>query len=157
MARTKKQPAYSNRTRVERLARERLGENAVVCKDGNGYIWAKAYDVLVYLGRTYAAAARYLRALAAGDDNATPDGTRVAADDIKTIRALADLTQTQFADLLGVRQQTISEWEVGHYTPCEASARHIVMLAESLGVVRNGDGWKCVGRHEDNIAEGDCR
>jgi len=35
------------------------------------------------------------------------------ADKVKALRDFLGLTQTQFAEELGVRQQTISEWEAG--------------------------------------------
>lgn len=39
-------------------------------------------------------------------------------DLIRSIRQDMGLTQTQFADAVGIaRQQTISEWEVGTYHP----------------------------------------
>lgn len=40
------------------------------------------------------------------------------------------MTQRQLADELGVRQQTVSEWEVGAYRPRGASARMLRHVAE---------------------------
>jgi DNA-binding transcriptional regulator YiaG len=43
------------------------------------------------------------------------------------------LNQTAFADVLGVRQQTISEWEKGVYTPTRATAKYLARVAEEAG------------------------
>jgi DNA-binding transcriptional regulator YiaG len=40
------------------------------------------------------------------------------------------MTQAEFARTLGVRQQTVSEWETARYQPRGASARMLSMLAE---------------------------
>jgi DNA-binding transcriptional regulator YiaG len=52
------------------------------------------------------------------------------AERIALLRARLGLTQVGFADELGVRQQTVSEWETGRYQPRGASARLLGMLAE---------------------------
>ena len=52
------------------------------------------------------------------------------AERIAALRASLGLTQTDFADQLGVRQQTVSEWETGRYEPRGASAKLLGMLAE---------------------------
>lgn len=49
---------------------------------------------------------------------------------IARLRAQLGLTQAGFAGELGVRQQTVSEWETGRYEPRGASARMLSMLAE---------------------------
>ena len=52
------------------------------------------------------------------------------------IRALRDhmrMTQQQMADELGVRQQTISEWEVGLYVPRRATQKYLSLIAERVG------------------------
>lgn len=53
------------------------------------------------------------------------DSERVAR-----LRAALGLTQAAFARKLGVRQQTVSEWETGRYRPRGASARLLSMIAE---------------------------
>ncbi|MBI4671116.1 MAG: helix-turn-helix transcriptional regulator [Chloroflexi bacterium] len=56
----------------------------------------------------------------------------------ETIRALREhlqLTQTQMAETLGTRQQTISEWEVGMYKPRGGMARLLTMVAERANFV----------------------
>ena len=52
------------------------------------------------------------------------------AESILALRQRLGLTQAEFARKLGVRQQTVSEWETGKYEPRGASARLLGMLAE---------------------------
>jgi DNA-binding transcriptional regulator YiaG len=40
------------------------------------------------------------------------------------------LTQEQLAEALGVRQQTVSEWETGMYRPRGASERLLTLIAD---------------------------
>ena len=52
------------------------------------------------------------------------------------VRALRDhlgVNQADLAELLGVRQQTISEWETGVYVPTRARSKHLTMVAERAG------------------------
>lgn len=56
--------------------------------------------------------------------------------DAERVRALRDhlgLTQTKMAQELGIRQQTVSEWETGVYQPRGASATLLHMVAERAG------------------------
>jgi DNA-binding transcriptional regulator YiaG len=53
------------------------------------------------------------------------------AERIAALRASLGLTQAEMASALGVRQQTISEWETGRYAPRGTSSRVLGMLAES--------------------------
>jgi DNA-binding transcriptional regulator YiaG len=56
--------------------------------------------------------------------------------DAKSVRGLRrhlDLTQAQLAEELGVRQQTVSEWETGQYAPRGASERLLNIVAERGG------------------------
>ena len=55
------------------------------------------------------------------------DGVGVAR-----LRARLGLSQAAFARRLGVRQQTVSEWETGRYAPRGASARLLSLLAEEV-------------------------
>lgn len=50
---------------------------------------------------------------------------------IAALRARLGLTQAELAGEIGVRQQTVSEWETGRYRPRGASARLLAFLAES--------------------------
>jgi DNA-binding transcriptional regulator YiaG len=53
--------------------------------------------------------------------------------DEKKVRALRrhlGLTQAELSTELGVRQQTVSEWETGQYAPRGASATLLSVIAE---------------------------
>jgi len=50
---------------------------------------------------------------------------------IAALRERLGLTQAEMADALGVRQQTVSEWETGRYQPRGASTRVLRYLAEA--------------------------
>jgi DNA-binding transcriptional regulator YiaG len=63
-----------------------------------------------------------------GTDRGTWDAASVQA-----LRRRLGLTQRQLADALGVRQQTVSEWETGLYRPRGASARMLRVVAERAG------------------------
>ena len=49
---------------------------------------------------------------------------------IRALRHHLGLTQREMADRLGIRQQTISEWELGVYNPRGASSTLLSMVAE---------------------------
>ena len=49
---------------------------------------------------------------------------------LRALRRYLGLTQQQFAAELGVRQQTVSEWETGSYRPRGASSRLLGIVAE---------------------------
>jgi len=49
---------------------------------------------------------------------------------VKALREHLGLTQTEMSDELGVRQQTISEWECGLYQPRGPSAKLLSLVAE---------------------------
>jgi DNA-binding transcriptional regulator YiaG len=50
---------------------------------------------------------------------------------IRALRRRLGLTQAEFARELGVRQQTVSEWETGQYGPRGASVRVLGLFAEA--------------------------
>lgn len=52
---------------------------------------------------------------------------------IKSLRKKMAWSQQEMAGVLGTRQQTISEWEVGLYEPRGASARLLDLVAERAG------------------------
>ncbi len=52
------------------------------------------------------------------------------AEKVKALREHLGMTQSQFADELGVRQQTISEWEVGVYVPRRSTSKYLALIAE---------------------------
>ena len=55
------------------------------------------------------------------------------AETVKSLREFMGLTQQQFAEELGVRQQTISEWEVGIYAPRRSTSKYLNLIAERAG------------------------
>lgn len=61
--------------------------------------------------------------------------------DAETVRALRErlgISQRELADELGVRQQTVSEWETGMYRPRGASARMLRVVAERAARYESG-------------------
>lgn len=52
---------------------------------------------------------------------------------IKALRQHMSLSQGELAEELGVRQQTVSEWETGAYVPSRASSKHLGLVAERAG------------------------
>ena len=55
------------------------------------------------------------------------------AEKIKALREHLGMTQQQLAEELGVRQQTISEWEVGMYQPRRSTSKYLALIAERAG------------------------
>jgi DNA-binding transcriptional regulator YiaG len=51
-------------------------------------------------------------------------------DLIKALRRHMGLSQAEFAEELGVRQQTVSDWETGVYDPRLATSKYLTMVAE---------------------------
>jgi len=49
---------------------------------------------------------------------------------IQNLRYHLGLTQRELAERLGIRQQTISEWETGKYKPRGASSTLLTIIAE---------------------------
>jgi DNA-binding transcriptional regulator YiaG len=60
------------------------------------------------------------------------------AERVRRLRRALRLTQQELAQQLGVRQQTVSEWETGAYEPRGTSARLLDIVAERAGL-RYGD------------------
>ena len=52
------------------------------------------------------------------------------------LRYRLGLSQAEFSKRLGVRQQTVSDWETGQHTPKGASVRMLSMLAEQSAAYR---------------------
>jgi len=52
---------------------------------------------------------------------------------IKALRLHMGLTQAEFAKQLGVRQQTVSEWENGLYEPTRSKSKHLELVAQTVG------------------------
>jgi DNA-binding transcriptional regulator YiaG len=77
---------------------------------------------------------RYPRASGGGKTHAGWDGQRIRA-----LREYLKLTQSQMADELQVRQQTISEWETGMHTPHRSTQKVLSMVAERAGFRYDAD------------------
>ena len=54
-------------------------------------------------------------------------------DLVKALRIHADWSQTELAEELGVRQQTVSEWETGVYQPSRHMCKFLMLIAERAG------------------------
>lgn len=52
---------------------------------------------------------------------------------IRALREHMELTQRELADMLEVRQQTISEWETGLHKPHRSTQKTLSMVAERAG------------------------
>lgn len=61
---------------------------------------------------------------------------------VRTLRRYLDKTQAAMAEDLGVRQQTVSEWETGLYAPRGASAKLLGILAEHAGFTYRAESGK---------------
>jgi len=55
------------------------------------------------------------------------------SEGIRALREHLGLTQQELADELGTRQQTISEWETGMYSPRGTSVTLLSIIAERAG------------------------
>jgi DNA-binding transcriptional regulator YiaG len=55
------------------------------------------------------------------------------SEEVRALRRHMGLTQDALAEELGIRQQTVSEWETGRYRPRGASASLLSMVAERAG------------------------
>ncbi len=52
------------------------------------------------------------------------------AEKVKALRDHLGLTQTRFAEELGILQQTVSQWECGYHYPKGASVKVLNLVAE---------------------------
>jgi DNA-binding transcriptional regulator YiaG len=52
------------------------------------------------------------------------------AELIKALRRHMGLTQAEFAERLGVYQQTVSQWENSAYEPTLATSKYLTLIAE---------------------------
>ncbi len=52
---------------------------------------------------------------------------------VRSLRRHLEMSQNAFADELGTRQQTVSEWETGRYRPRGTSVRLLSIIAERAG------------------------
>jgi DNA-binding transcriptional regulator YiaG len=61
------------------------------------------------------------------------------AESVAALRARLGLSQAALAGEIGVRQQTVSEWETGRYEPRGATARMLSLLAEDTTTYDAGE------------------
>ena len=52
------------------------------------------------------------------------------ADNIRSLRRHLDMSQQQMSEELGIRQQTVSDWELGYHRPRGGMARLLTIVAE---------------------------
>jgi DNA-binding XRE family transcriptional regulator len=57
------------------------------------------------------------------------------ADLVKALRHHMGMNQAEFADQLGIRQPTVSEWETGAYEPRRSSSKLLTLIAEKAGFI----------------------
>ena len=69
-------------------------------------------------------------ALCKGGSVTSHKRTEWDAEAVRALRAHLGATQGELAEELGVRQQTVSEWETSAYRPRGASAKLLSMVAE---------------------------
>ena len=65
------------------------------------------------------------------------DGPRWDAYSIRELRRHLEMTQQEMSDELGVRQQTISDWECGYHQPRGGMSRLLSIIAERAGYEYN--------------------
>ncbi len=58
------------------------------------------------------------------------------AESVAKLRYALGLSQDAFSKALGVRQQTISEWETGSHKPTGASVKLLSMVKEQAAIYR---------------------
>ena len=63
-------------------------------------------------------------------------------EQIKTLREFAGWTQQDLANRLSVRQQTVSDWELGIHTSHRSTAKLLQMIAEDIGYPYETDSTK---------------
>ena len=61
-------------------------------------------------------------------------------DGVAALRGELGMSQAELSELLGVRQQTVSEWETGLHRPRGASLRMLSMVKERAAEYRAGKG-----------------
>ena len=59
---------------------------------------------------------------------------------IKALREHLEMSQAVMAGQMGIRQQTVSEWELGQYEPRGASARLLSIIADRSGFKYDANG-----------------
>lgn len=62
------------------------------------------------------------------------------ADSIRDLRRHLGMTQQEMSDELGIRQQTVSDWELGYHRPRGGMAHLLSIVAERVGFAYETDG-----------------
>jgi len=62
-----------------------------------------------------------------------------SGEQVKALREFAGWSQQELADQLGMRQQTISEWETGKYGPRRSTSVFLGFIAERVGFAYRAD------------------
>jgi putative transcriptional regulator len=62
----------------------------------------------------------------------------LSADEVRTIRMDAGLTQQQLADRIGVSVDTVRSWEQGYRRPLGTATKLLLMLAEETRAQEEG-------------------
>jgi predicted DNA-binding protein (UPF0251 family) len=57
---------------------------------------------------------------------------------VRAFRAYLGVNQAEMAEMLGVRQQTVSEWETAAYTPTRSRSKYLTLVAEQRGFYLGG-------------------
>ncbi|MEM7802981.1 MAG: helix-turn-helix transcriptional regulator, partial [Chloroflexota bacterium] len=52
---------------------------------------------------------------------------------VKALREYMEVSQAELADEMGMRQQTISDWETGAHKPTRSTSRFLSLIAERAG------------------------
>ena len=75
------------------------------------------------------------------------------ANSIKSLRKTLKMSQSDFSKKLGIRQQTVSEWETGAYLPRGGSLTLLNMIAENIEASLYQNNENISGTvHEKNIS-----
>jgi DNA-binding XRE family transcriptional regulator len=61
------------------------------------------------------------------------EGVRWNSRMVRDLRVRLGINQSELADIVGVRQQTVSEWENGIYKPASTKAKALTRIAERAG------------------------
>jgi len=74
---------------------------------------------------------------------------------VRALREHLGKNQAGMAEVLGVRQQTISEWETGVYEPSRGRSKHLDLIAERAGfgyrTQSEGTGQEGLDRTSDTV------
>jgi DNA-binding transcriptional regulator YiaG len=68
-------------------------------------------------------------------------------DLVRALRRHMGMTQAELAAELGVRQQTVSEWEKGIYAPTRASSKYLMLVAEKANFAYQAESGR--GEHQE--------